>query len=242
LFDNIATFFLLLLLLPLCDMFLGAKLAKLIRKFYRGKKDNASEQVRIPGIHQNKVGPFFFLYSFFYWEPHRLPAKIANVCYLLVALVAIVSCDLSHYVQAEKKDSFVHLVFPKPDPLTNDFAFLFWILFVLSKIKWGDQGLRNNAVNDAYREASDADELETLNGPIAVLGQGKPMANGWYWTYTILGSISLYLFVSCNMLEEVTDDLKNVWICFLFATNFFFDIWALTFFERPRQNGIRSNV
>jgi len=195
------------------------------------------------------------IYHLLYEEEEQYMPHI-HIYYIIIDALYIICLCILHYYDCEsiflktKGDILVLMGFQyayilnllsqviplymgKKIPITSDFTYLFWILFMLEEhwrgVKKRSNGLSvnytsyNSISNDnvstlSSNANSNTSKMQTTNNVIAVI-------------FSITSSVSLYLFVLINInnIENLT--LRRIWDYVLLSCNILFYLWTLTSFR-----------
>jgi len=127
-------------------------------------------------------------------------------------------------------------------PLTNDFAFMFWMIFILEE-KWRrsvvDNSVvvnRNNSVISWGNNKVD-EETALINSTIRPKkGQTRIVIRSLLLVcFYITASVSMYLYVVINMLDRHEHTLMLIWDYFLLTANSAFYLWTYTTFSKSES-------
>lgn len=127
-------------------------------------------------------------------------------------------------------------------PLTNDFAFMFWMIFILEE-KWRrsvvDNSVvvnRNNSVISWGNNKVD-EETALINSTIRLKkGQTRIVIRSLLLVcFYITASVSMYLYVVINMLDRHEHTLMLIWDYFLLTANSAFYLWTYTTFSKSES-------
>jgi len=107
--------------------------------------------------------------------------------------------------------------------ITNDFTFIFWVGFIIEET-W-----RKNINNKQNEET-----LPLIINEVKTVNIKTIFTKIILFLFILCSTISLYFFVIIYMTTTAGENMKNIWIIILTATNILFYIWTLTTFEKIR--------